>query len=48
MFESIYSNKNKKNTVDAQFGILGASTERHNYLRVKTIVESGIGFLLEF
>ena len=35
------------NTVEAPFGILGASTEPENNFRVKLIVESDTGFLLE-
>ena len=35
-------------SVEVPFGILDASTERQNDLRFKPIVESDIGFLLEF
>ena len=45
MLESIFIIKIRKNTEEAPFGTLGASTETKNDLRVKTIVESEIGFL---
>ena len=46
MIKFISSTKIRNNTVEAPFGIPGASTEPKNYLRVNTIVESEIGFLL--
>ena len=48
MLESISSTHKKKNIVEAQFGIPGASTEPENYLRLKLTVESNIGSMLEF
>ena len=47
MLEFISSTKLGNNTEDAPFGIMGESTETNNNLRVKPIVESDIGFLLE-
>ena len=47
MIESISIKKIRNNTEEAPLGILGASTEPYNDLRVKLIVESEIGFLLE-
>ena len=38
----------KNNTLEASFGIPGASTEPKNDLRVKPEVESKIGILFEF
>ena len=40
--------KIRSNTLEAPFGITGASTETENVLRVNLIVEREIGFLLEF
>ena len=40
--------KIRNNTVEASFCIPGVSTEHKNDLRVKPIVKSDIGFLLEF
>ena len=42
------AHKIRNNTVEAPFGVPGAITEPNNELRVKLIVESEIGFLLEF
>ena len=39
--------KIRNNIKEAPFGIPGASTEPENNLRVKTILEIKIGFLLE-
>ena len=47
MFESIYITKNQKQDSRGTIFILGASTKRQSNLRVKPIVESEIGFLLE-
>ena len=40
--------KIRKNTAETPFGIHGASTERQNNLRFKTIVDGKISFILEF
>ena len=48
MLESIYSTKIRNNTVEATFDILGTSTEPENDLKLKPIVKSKIGFMLEF
>ena len=47
MLKFISSTNIINNTVEAPFGIPGARTEPKNDLRVKPIVESEIGFLLE-
>ena len=47
MLGSISSTKNKKNIENSPFGIPSAITEPENYLGVKPIVKSEIGFLLE-
>ena len=39
--------KIRNNTVKAPYGILGASTEGQNNLRIDPIFESNIGFLFE-
>ena len=44
----IFSAHFRNNTEEAPFGILGVITEHVNNLRVNMIVESEIGFLLEF
>ena len=48
MLKYISRTKNRKNTLEESFGILGTSTEPENNTRVKIIVESEIDFLLEF
>ena len=47
MIKFILSTQNKYNTEKEPFGIWGVSTEHQNDLRVKTIVESEICFMLE-
>ena len=39
MLEYIYSTSIRNNTEEAPFGIMGASTEPENDLRLKTITE---------
>ena len=48
MFEYISAQKIRNNTVEATFGVPCASTEPKKILRVNTIFERKIGFLLEF
>ena len=50
MFESISrtKKKNRNKTVESPFVIPGVSNKQQINLRVKPIVESEIGFLLEF
>ena len=48
MFESNSRTKIRNNTVEIPFFIPGASNERQSDLRGNPIVESEIGFLLEF
>ena len=48
MFEFILVQKIINNTVEAPFGKTSVSTEQKNDSRVKPIVESNIGFMLEF
>ena len=48
MIEPTYSKKIRNKEVETSFGIPCASTEPENDLRVKLIVDSNIGFLLEF
>ena len=47
IIEFISSTKSRNNTEEAPFGILGASTEHENDLRVNIIVESEKTFLLQ-
>ena len=47
MVEFIFNTKIRNNTEKAPFGIPVARTEHENDLRVKTIIESKIYFLLE-
>ena len=48
MFESFSSTKITNKTVEVPFVIPGAIIEHQSDLRVKPIVDSEIGFLLEF
>ena len=47
MLESISSTKIRNKTEEAPFGISCVRTKAENYLRVKPIIESKIGFFLE-
>ena len=47
VLEYIPRTKIRSNTEEAQFGMPGASTEPKKYLRVKTIIERYIYFLLK-
>ena len=47
MLNFLFSTKLTNITEEASFGIPGARTEPENDLRVKTIVEIDIGFMLE-
>ena len=47
MLKFISRNKSRNNKEEAPFGILGASTEHKNNLRVNPIVERDICFLLK-
>ena len=47
MIKYISITKIRNNIVEAPFGIPGVSTENDKILRIKPIVESDIGFLLE-
>ena len=48
MFEYITITKIRNNTIEAPLGIPGTSTKGKNNFRVKLLIESDIGFLLEF
>ena len=48
IFESISSTKIRNKRIEVPFFIPGVSTERKRHFRFKPIVDSDIGFLLEF
>ena len=47
-FNIFTARKIRNNPLEASFNKLSASTEPENYLRIKSIVETEIDFLLEF